>query len=921
MAIANLSPTTRVWLERDNFSQVLHSTSTGRIGLWTRAFATGYTDETVLLFDLSSLAGATVTSVDLDITCNSQGSQTGSETASVLEQDDLAPGSWSSPPEFDDFTVAPWTNSLSTQTVQNTGSYNFATSAGFVSLVQSWIDDSNDNWGIIVQVNFGALGWYLSLDDATLNVTYTTEDNTKIAFTTPGFSTFNVPAGVTFLTVKSWGAGAGGAGGGTSGVGGSGGGGGYVQGIFAVTPGEQLTVHVGGKGELGAYPGSNSGSGGGGAGRSLVSRGNVALAIAGGGGGGGGGDNSSSTAGGAGGAGGDNTGGSGGNSSSSIGAGGGTQTDGGAGGTGGANVGEKGQAPAAFELDNCLNFDGDPESVNLGNDSVFNFTNSFTLEAWVKFDVVNVAQRFIGSRSDDTLHGVGFGVNGSGNILFTTFGHDDFTSTGSVSAGVWTHLAIVMTSANNGRFYKNGVFVDQINKTNAATTTGIDMHIAQMGDDAQYFSGEMDEVRMWSDERTDAEVLQYYAQEVSSGSANLVGYWKMNEGTGSTTVDETVNANTGTLLNMEADDWLVPSDWAPPSIAGAGGDGADGETGTGKGSQDNGGITNGGAGGTGNITIGYGGGGGGGSGYGGGGGGASSVASNAGGSGGGGGSNYIDSGATSTTNSQASGVNPPNTGDDDYVASLGVGGAGGATSTNGVDGNDGRIVFLWSGATYHYGMQFFSSSNEYLSSVSTFTPPANGSVAFWMYLYTHPGVSIMRVLGFADAWEIELGTAAAGKITNGLNASGTALNSATTLEAYKRYHIVCTYDSSNNGRILIDGVLDNTGTAQTGSPGTGTLALGYRTGATGEYFYGLLEDIRVYSRVLSDAECLTIYSSKGTDGIKYGLLNRWLLNEGPMETTATGVGLIKDLGIDSINMTPNNTPTFKGTQLKTRRFI
>jgi hypothetical protein len=90
-------------------------------------------------------------------------------------------------------------------------------------------------------------------------------------------------------------------------------------------------------------------------------------------------------------------------------------------------------------------------------------------------------------------------------------------------------------------------------------------------------------------------------------------------------------------------------------------------------------------------TNGFAGGGGGGSGYYGGGGGSSSVSGNAGAGGGGGGSSYIS--GTSTTNTQATGQEPPNTSDGDYVDGYGAGGNGGAQGGNdGIAGEGGLIV-------------------------------------------------------------------------------------------------------------------------------------------------------------------------------------------------------------------------------------
>jgi hypothetical protein len=109
--------------------------------------------------------------------------------------------------------------------------------------------------------------------------------------------TYTVPAGVTRLAVKLWGAG--GSGGGTT-LGNPpsrGGGGGFAAGTLVVTPGEGLTVIVGcggifgdatafgGGGAGGTYGGNYVGGGGG---RSAIRRGEVELITAGGGGGGGG---------------------------------------------------------------------------------------------------------------------------------------------------------------------------------------------------------------------------------------------------------------------------------------------------------------------------------------------------------------------------------------------------------------------------------------------------------------------------------------------------------------------------------------------------------------------------------------------------------------------------------------------------------
>ncbi len=164
--------------------------------------------------------------------------------------------------------------------------------------------------------------------------------------------TFDVPAGVTEITVKAWGAGGGGGGcdRGTPVVGGDGGGGGFITGTISVTPLETLTIDVGTGGSGGTGGSNQGGDGGGGGGYSALRRGSNYLFVAGAGGGGGGSDDNSSgagDAGGAGGAGGGTIGADGidsGNGDAAPGGAGGTQLAGGAGGDGPDDDGSDGSS-------------------------------------------------------------------------------------------------------------------------------------------------------------------------------------------------------------------------------------------------------------------------------------------------------------------------------------------------------------------------------------------------------------------------------------------------------------------------------------------------------------------------------------------------------------------------------------------------
>jgi len=105
-----------------------------------------------------------------------------------------------------------------------------------------------------------------------------------------------------------------------------------------------------------------------------------------------------------------------------------------------------------------------------------------------------------------------------------------------------------------------------------------------------------------------------------------------------------------------------------------------------------------------------------------------------------------------------------------------------------------------------------------------------------------------------------------------------------------------------------------------GTPSTASLQIGFRPGApiTG-YLSAYVEDVRIYNRVLSANEVSTIYACKGVDGIVHGLLHRWLLDEGSEFAVASGTGAVKDSGPGQLNMIPNNSPLYSGSQLKFKR--
>ena len=63
----------------------------------------------------------------------------------------------------------------------------------------------------------------------------------------------------------------------------------------------------------------------------------------------------------------------------------------------------------------------------------------------------------------------------------------------------------------------------------------------------KYFNGNIDDVRIWNTIRTRQEIKVYRKVELIGDESGLVGYWKIDSGTGSIINDLSSNSNNGTI--------------------------------------------------------------------------------------------------------------------------------------------------------------------------------------------------------------------------------------------------------------------------------------------------------------------------------------------------------------------------------------
>jgi hypothetical protein len=224
-------------------------------------------------------------------------------------------------------------------------------------------------------------------------------------------------------------------------------------------------------------------------------------------------------------------------------------------------------------IDYALDFDGTDDKVSAnGVATELNSTSPasnlpLSVSAWVYPDDGTKEQLVFSffKRSNTFANGPSVWY-GAADLKFSYYDQtptaDNSSSTYAINN--WHHVVLTIGSDQDGVLYVNG--------SSAATFSGAfnsgsldmfsiavdyDVSDGTAGNPTQYFDGKIDEVAIWNDELTSAEVTAIYNSgnmlNVSSDSGNyasavnLKGYYRFNEGSGTSLQDNSSNSNTGTI--------------------------------------------------------------------------------------------------------------------------------------------------------------------------------------------------------------------------------------------------------------------------------------------------------------------------------------------------------------------------------------
>lgn len=199
----------------------------------------------------------------------------------------------------------------------------------------------------------------------------------------------------------------------------------------------------------------------------------------------------------------------------------------------------------AFTEENTYSLDftrASSELIYVSDAAELSVAGDFSIEAWIYQDSQVNYTTIVGKDDAGVAREYKFLVDQNGDLrvqFFEDATHyvDVQTSDQPISVSTWCHVALtcdVSQGASGVKFYVNGT--EDTNKTtNNDNGTSLQDTAEPFiiganqsaGANTNFFDGKIDEVRLWGDVRTATEIASNYRTIIDPDSANLNGYWRL----------------------------------------------------------------------------------------------------------------------------------------------------------------------------------------------------------------------------------------------------------------------------------------------------------------------------------------------------------------------------------------------------------
>ena len=204
-----------------------------------------------------------------------------------------------------------------------------------------------------------------------------------------------------------------------------------------------------------------------------------------------------------------------------------------------------------FSQDYSLGFDGDEDYVRIPDHSDLDFTENYTIEAWIFAESFSWLAGIVSKYQTNAANG--YMLRLTAQAPYTGIGFDEVvTANGVLSSNQWYHIAAVNNSGDR-KVFING---SEVALSGNPLTIVANNNAIRIGSDygGRYFDGRIDEVRIWGVVREQDDIVTNMYTTLTGQEDGLVAYYSFNEGSGDILFDQTGNGHNGVVMGDQV--WL-----------------------------------------------------------------------------------------------------------------------------------------------------------------------------------------------------------------------------------------------------------------------------------------------------------------------------------------------------------------------------
>ena len=212
----------------------------------------------------------------------------------------------------------------------------------------------------------------------------------------------------------------------------------------------------------------------------------------------------------------------------------------------------------ALENNYSLDFDGSDDYVVIADDASLDDVGDLSIAAW--FKTSTTANEILIDKGYTDSYRI-YGGRNDGNSPLILVAGGNIRAASDYSDGLWHFMTVVYSDAGDYlKLYMDAVLDNEntsYTQSLSANSNNLQIGKAVSGSAYQY-EGLTDEVAIWNKALSAGDIAALYEARGTSdlnddgSSGNLVGWWRFEEGSGTSAIDSSANSNTGTLTNGPA---------------------------------------------------------------------------------------------------------------------------------------------------------------------------------------------------------------------------------------------------------------------------------------------------------------------------------------------------------------------------------